>query len=325
MEKQNVKDVFDGMKSWFAKNFERFCVFSEEKVMFEIIEKDEEFGTVIKVFGVGGAGGNAIEHMIQEGSAGRVHRRQYRCAGAGRNTAASNRRSATTGPARAPNREAGQAAAAHRDEIRESLKARTWPSSPPAWAANRRRPVVAEIAREMGILTVGGRDQAVQFRGNKRMRPPRRESPVAPARRFADRHPQRRLMEVMGDDAMLNSVSRRPTTTLKNAVGGIAEIITYPAWSTSTSGRKKKNGDGAKWARMMGSARRASTARHRCRAAVASPPLEGVNLQEPRVCWEHHRSQERPADEGSQWRMNTVKAFAAEDAHHHLRRGFTTR
>ena len=34
--------------------------------MFEIIEKDEERGTIIKVFGVGGAGGNAIEHMIQE-------------------------------------------------------------------------------------------------------------------------------------------------------------------------------------------------------------------------------------------------------------------
>ena len=35
--------------------------------MFEIIEKDEEVGTIIKVFGVGGAGGNAIEHMISEG------------------------------------------------------------------------------------------------------------------------------------------------------------------------------------------------------------------------------------------------------------------
>ena len=35
--------------------------------MFEIIEKEEESGTIIKVFGVGGAGGNAIEHMIHEG------------------------------------------------------------------------------------------------------------------------------------------------------------------------------------------------------------------------------------------------------------------
>ena len=38
--------------------------------MFEIIEKDEEAGTIIKVFGVGGAGGNAIEHMIREGVSG---------------------------------------------------------------------------------------------------------------------------------------------------------------------------------------------------------------------------------------------------------------
>ena len=38
--------------------------------MFEIIDKDESQGTIIKVFGVGGAGGNAIEHMIREGVSG---------------------------------------------------------------------------------------------------------------------------------------------------------------------------------------------------------------------------------------------------------------
>ena len=38
--------------------------------MFEIIEKENEHGTIIKVFGVGGAGGNAIQHMIEEATPG---------------------------------------------------------------------------------------------------------------------------------------------------------------------------------------------------------------------------------------------------------------
>jgi len=52
--------------------------------MFEIVEKEQRSPngrTVIKVVGVGGAGGNAVNHMINEGVQGRrIHRRQHRCA-----------------------------------------------------------------------------------------------------------------------------------------------------------------------------------------------------------------------------------------------------
>ena len=91
--------------------------------MFEIIEKDEEFGTIIKVFGVGGAGGNAIEHMIQEGVSGVEFIAANTDAQAlGRSTAASKLSLGTTGLGAGARPGAGQAAAAaHREKIPASL------------------------------------------------------------------------------------------------------------------------------------------------------------------------------------------------------------
>jgi cell division protein FtsZ len=92
--------------------------------MFEIIEKEEECGTIIKVFGVGGAGGNAIEHMIHEG----VNGVEFIAANTDaqalkRNTASSKLSLGKTGLGAGAKPEAGQAAAeSHRDEIRASLE-----------------------------------------------------------------------------------------------------------------------------------------------------------------------------------------------------------
>jgi cell division protein FtsZ len=91
--------------------------------MFEIIEKVEDNGTIIKVFGVGGAGGNAIEHMIREG----VNGVEFIAANTDaqalkRNTASSKLSLGNTGLGAGAKPEAGKAAAEnHRDEIRASL------------------------------------------------------------------------------------------------------------------------------------------------------------------------------------------------------------
>ena len=87
--------------------------------MFEIIEQEEECGTIIKVFGVGGAGGNAIEHMIREG----VNGVEFIAANTDaqalkRNTASSKLSLGKTGLGAGAKPEAGQAAAeSHREEI----------------------------------------------------------------------------------------------------------------------------------------------------------------------------------------------------------------
>ncbi len=143
--------------------------------MFEIIEKDEEHGTIIKVFGVGGAGGNAIEHMIQEGVSGVEFIAANTDAQAlGRSTAASKLSLGTTGLGAGARPEAGQAAAeAHREEIRASLEGAHMAfitAGMGGGTGTGAAPVVAEVAREMGILTVGVVTKPFSFEGNKRMK-----------------------------------------------------------------------------------------------------------------------------------------------------------
>ena len=91
--------------------------------MFEIIEKENEHGTIIKVFGVGGAGGNAIQHMIEEGVNGVEFIAANTDAQAlGRNTAASKLSLGTSGLGAGAKPEVGQAAAdTHREDIHAAL------------------------------------------------------------------------------------------------------------------------------------------------------------------------------------------------------------
>ncbi|HQR58051.1 MAG TPA: cell division protein FtsZ, partial [Azonexus sp.] len=202
--------------------------------MFEIIEKDEERGTIIKVFGVGGAGGNAIEHMIQEGVSGVEFIAANTDAQAlGRNTAASKLALGTTGLGAGARPEAGQAAAeAHREEIRASLEGAHMAfitAGMGGGTGTGAAPVVAEIAREMGILTVGVVTKPFSFEGNKRMKAA--ETGITEFSKHVDSLIvilNDKLMEVMGDDADVDHCFKAADDVLKNAVGGIAEIITYP-------------------------------------------------------------------------------------------------
>ena len=142
--------------------------------MFEIIEK-EESGTIIKVFGVGGAGGNAIEHMILEGVNGVEFIAANTDAQAlSRNAAPSKLSLGKTGLGAGAKPEKGQEAAqAHRDEIRASLEGAHMAfitAGMGGGTGTGAAPVVAEIAREMGILTVGVVTKPFSFEGNKRMK-----------------------------------------------------------------------------------------------------------------------------------------------------------
>jgi cell division protein FtsZ len=300
-----------------------FVFFSEEEVMFEIIEKDEEFGTIIKVFGVGGAGGNAIEHMIQEGVSGVEFIAANTDAQAlARNTAASKLSFGTTGLGAGAKPEAGQAAAeAHRDEIRASLEGAHMAfitAGMGGGTGTGAAPVVAEIAREMGILTVGVVTKPFSFEGNKRMKAA--EAGITEFSKHVDSLIvilNDKLMEVMGDDAPVEQCFKAADDVLKNAVGGIAEIITYPGL-VNVDFEDVRTVMGEMGRAMMGSASAAGVDRARIAAeqAVASPLLEGVNLSGAKGVLVNITA----AKGGLRMKevnevMNTVKAFAAEDAH----------
>ncbi len=133
----------------------------------------------ITVFGVGGAGGNAVNNMIAAGSAGRrIRRRQYRRAGADVLAKAPRKIQmgvqVTEGLGAGSQPEVGKAAAEEvMDEIRDHLNGAHMvfvTAGMGGGTGTGAAPVVAKIAREMGILTVGVVTKPFQFEGERRMR-----------------------------------------------------------------------------------------------------------------------------------------------------------
>ncbi len=290
--------------------------------MFEIIEK-EEGGTIIKVFGVGGAGGNAIEHMILEGVNGVEFIAANTDAQAlSRNAAPSKLSLGKTGLGAGAKPEKGQEAAqAHRDEIRATLEGAHMAfitAGMGGGTGTGAAPVVAEIAREMGILTVGVVTKPFSFEGNKRMKAA--EAGIAEFSKHVDSLIvilNDKLMEVMGDDADVDDCFKAADDVLKNAVGGIAEIITYPGL-VNVDFEDVRTVMGEMGRAMMGSSVASGVDRARIAAeqAVASPLLEGVNLSGAKGVLVNITA----AKGGLKMKevnevMNTVKAFAADDAH----------
>ena len=121
----------------------------------------------------------------------------------------------------------------------------------------------------------------------------------------------------MGDDADVDQCFKAADDVLKNAVGGIAEIITYPGL-VNVDFEDVRTVMGEMGRAMMGSAAAAGVDRARIAAeqAVASPLLEGVNLSGARgvlvnITAAKGNLKMKEVNEV----MNTVKAFAADDAH----------
>ena len=291
--------------------------------MFEIIDKDESQGTIIKVFGVGGAGGNAIEHMIREGVSGVEFIAANTDAQAlARNAAASKLSLGKSGLGAGAKPEAGKAAAeAHREEIRAQLEGAHMAfitAGMGGGTGTGAAPVVAEVAREMGVLTVGVVTKPFSFEGGRRMKSA--EAGIAEFAKHVDSLIvilNDKLMEVMGDDADVDDCFRAADDVLKNAVGGIAEIITYPGL-INVDFEDVRTVMGEMGRAMMGSAAASGVDRARIAAeqVVASPLLEGINLSGARgvlvnITAAKGNLKMKEVNEV----MNTVKAFTAEDAH----------
>ncbi|HXE37553.1 MAG TPA: cell division protein FtsZ [Azonexus sp.] len=277
----------------------------------------------MKVIGIGGAGGNAIEHMINEGVGGVEFIAANTDAQALSRNGAPNKlllgKSGLSAGGRPENgREAAQEC---RDEIRASLEGAHMAFITVGMGGGTgtgAAPVVAEIAREMGILTVGVVTKPFSFEGNKRMKSA--EAGIAEFSKHVDSVIvilNDKLMEVMGDDADIDHCFKAADDVLKSAVGGIAEVITYPGL-VNVDFEDVSTVMGEMGRAMMGSAAAAGIDRARIAAeqAVASPLLEGVNLSDAKgvlvnITAAKGSLKMKEVNEV----MNTVKAFAAEDAH----------
>ena len=251
--------------------------------MFEIIEKEDN-GTIIKVIGVGGAGGNAIDHMIREN----VHGVQFIAANtdaqALNNSLAGHRMQlGGSGLGAGAKPAAGrQAAEEHREQIKQMLQGAHMvfiTAGMGGGTGTGAAPIVAEVARELGILSVAVVTKPFGFEG-KRMKAA--EAGIAELEEHVDSLIvilNDRLMDVLGDDAEMEACFKAADDVLRNAVGGIAEIITLKGL-VNVDFEDVRTVMGAMGRAMMGSAVAEGLDRARLAAeqAVACPLLEGVEL-----------------------------------------------
>ncbi|MDR2112367.1 MAG: cell division protein FtsZ [Candidatus Accumulibacter sp.] len=295
--------------------------------MFEIIDKEDaisDFETVIKVIGVGGGGGNAVDHMIREGVKGVEFIVANTDAQALKRSIAQRKlRLGKTGLGAGAKPEVGRdAAIGEREQITEALRGAHMvfiTAGMGGGTGTGAAPVVAEIAREMGVLTVAVVTKPFTFEGGKRAKIA--DAGIAELQKHVDSQIvvlNEKLMDVLGDDVSVDDAFKAANNVLRNAVGGIAEIINLPGL-VNVDFEDVRTVMGEMGVAMMGSASASGVDRARLAAeqAVASPLLEGVNLSGAKgvlVNITASPSCNMKLKEVNEV-MNTVRAFAADDAH----------
>ncbi len=289
----------------------------------EMIE-EESFhqGTRIKVIGVGGGGGNAVSHMINSA----VRGVEFICANTDAQVLDGNQAHCVI-PLGITGRGAGgvpdrgrEAAELAVEEIRTAIEGAHMlfiTAGMGGGTGTGAAPVIARIAREMGILTVGVVTKPFEFEGSWRMK--NAESGLAELEANVDSLIvvlNERLLQVLGEDATEEQGFAAANDVLKNAVGGIAEIINVKG-HVNVDFEDVRTVMGEPGKAMMGTAQAAGPDRARIAAeqAVACPLLEGVDLSGARgvlVLISAAKGSLKLRESGQA--MNTIRAFASEDA-----------
>ncbi|RMG28437.1 MAG: cell division protein FtsZ [Gammaproteobacteria bacterium] len=255
--------------------------------MFELMDTYSQ-SAVIKVMGVGGGGGNALQHMVRSSIEGV----DFICA----NTDAQALQnvnapislqlgsSITKGLGAGANPDIGrQAAMEDRERIAEVIEGADMlfiTAGMGGGTGTGAAPVVAQIAKELGILTVAVVTKPFPFEGRKRMQVA--EKGIEELGKHVDSLitiPNEKLLTVLGKQITLLDAFKAANDVLHGAVQGIAELITRPGLINVDFADVKTVMSEMGMA-MMGSgvARGEDRAREAAEAAIASPLLEDVNL-----------------------------------------------
>jgi cell division protein FtsZ len=290
---------------------------------FEIVEELPQ-NAVIKVVGVGGGGGNAVRHMIEN----TVDGVEFICANT--DAQALDKISArsviklgsqvTKGLGAGANPDVGrQAAMEDRERIREVIDGADMvfiTAGMGGGTGTGAAPVVAEIAREMGILTVAVVTKPFGFEGRKRMAVA--EQGIRELSEHVDSLitiPNEKLMSVLGSGASLLDAFGKANDVLLGAVKGIADLITRDGLINVDFADVRTVMSEMGMA-MMGTGRAAGENRavEAAEAAIRSPLLEDVNLQGARGILVNITANESlTLGEYSQV-GNTISEFASETA-----------
>lgn len=290
---------------------------------FEFIDSYNQ-SAVIKVIGIGGGGGNAVQHMVNAAIEGVDFIAANTDAQALKNTSAKTvlqlGSSITKGLGAGANPTIGREAAMEdRDRIQEVIDGADMlfiTAGLGGGTGTGAAPVVAELAKELGILTVAVVTKPFAFEGGKRMQVACKG--IEELAQHVDSVitiPNEKLLAVLGKDTNLLSAFKSANNVLLGAVQGIAELITRPGLINVDFADVRTVMSEMGMA-MMGSG--VSHGEHRARvaaeAAISSPLLEDVNIAGARgilvnVTAGPDLSIGEFDDVG-----NTVKSMASEDA-----------
>ncbi|MGB3134993.1 MAG: cell division protein FtsZ [Candidatus Macondimonas sp.] len=204
--------------------------------MFEIVDSVTE-NAVIKVIGVGGGGGNAVANMVRAGVEGvefiAANTDAQVLAKTGARTLLQLGPTITKGLGAGANPEVGrQAAMEDRERIQEVIRGADMlfiTAGMGGGTGTGAAPVVAQVARELGILTVAVVTRPFSFEGAKRMQVAR--DGIADLAKHVDSLitvPNERLLAVLGKKISLLDAFKAADDVLHNAVAGIADLITRP-------------------------------------------------------------------------------------------------
>jgi cell division protein FtsZ len=287
---------------------------------FKMIESEVD-GAVIKVVGVGGAGGNAVNHMISRGVEGvefialNTDRQALSRSQAGRIIQLGDQ-----GLGAGANPNAGRAAAEAADAgIREALAGANMvflTAGMGKGTGTGASPVIAQIAKELGILTVGVVTKPFHFEGNRKMQIA--EQGIDQLVEHVDSLIvvlNENLFDVMGEDASLEDAFKRADDVLHNAVAGIAEIINVPGLvNVDFADVRTVMGEQGKAMMGIGEAAGLDRARLAAEQAVASPLLDGVDLSGARGVIVNITANRSLKLRETNDVINTIKAFCADDA-----------
>ncbi|MWN06593.1 cell division protein FtsZ [Gilliamella sp. Pas-s95] len=292
--------------------------------MFEPMVADDEPAAVIKVIGVGGGGGNAVEHMIAE------HIEGVEFFAANTDAQALKRikvgqtiqigTNVTKGLGAGANPEVGRNSAEEdREVIRSAIEGADMvfiAAGMGGGTGTGAAPVVAEIAKELGILTVAVVTKPFGFEGKKRMA--FAEQGISELAKHVDSLitiPNDKLLKVLGRGVKLLDAFAAANGVLKGAVQGIAELITKPGHINVDFADVRTVMSEMGYA-MMGSGRASgdNRAEEAAEMAISSPLLEDIDLSGARGVLVNVTAGLDLGLEEFETVGSTVRAFASDNA-----------
>ncbi len=291
--------------------------------MFELMDSHGE-EAVIKVIGVGGGGGNAVEHMVSQSIEGvefiAINTDAQVLRSSSANVTLQIGSSVTKGLGAGADPNIGREAAHEdRETIRQSLDGADMvfiTAGMGGGTGTGAAPEVAKIAREMGILTVAVVTKPFPFEGKKRTT--FAEQGIVELANNVDSLitiPNEKLLKVMGPGTPLLQAFSAANDVLRGAVQGIAELITRPGLiNVDFADVRTVMSEMGKAMMGSGAASGADRAEEAAEAAIASPLLEDIDLSGARGILVNITAGPDFAIDEFETVGNAVKAFASENA-----------